>query len=145
MEHHKEPERPQGTEDMHDSTEVVRHEERLSVTKDLHEQGAVRVHKRVETEHIDKHIVRQVEEAEVERKNPNPDDSGEVETLADGSISIPILEEELVITKRIVVRERIIIRKHVRTEQTQVEAELRREHVEVEADPGVEIEGGAST
>ena len=31
-------------------------------------------------------------------------DSGEVETLPDGSISIPVFEEQLVITKRLVVR-----------------------------------------
>jgi uncharacterized protein (TIGR02271 family) len=59
-------------------------------------------------------------------------DSGEIETLPDGAISIPILEEELVITKRIVVRERIVVSKEVETETQRVEAELRRERVEID-------------
>jgi len=119
---------------------VSRHEERLHITKGVREQGAIRVHKRVETEHVKEQIPREVEEADMERTGPNPDDSGTIETLPDGSISIPILEEELVVTKRTVVRERLIIRRRTRTEQSPVEAELKRERVEVEADPDVEVE-----
>jgi uncharacterized protein (TIGR02271 family) len=119
---------------------VARQEERLHVSRGVHELGAVRVHKRVETEHVKEHIPREVEEADIERVGPNPEDSGKIETLPDGSISIPILEEELVVTKRTVVRERLIIRKRTRTEQSPVEANLKRERVEVEADPGIEID-----
>jgi stress response protein YsnF len=59
-------------------------------------------------------------------------DSGEIETLPDGSISIPVLEEELVVTKRVIVRERIIVRRNVVTERRRIDAELRRERVEFE-------------
>jgi uncharacterized protein (TIGR02271 family) len=114
--------------------EAVRREERLHVTKDERETGAVRVRKRVETDHVEDRIPRWVEEAEVERRGPNEEDSGEIETLPDGSLSIPVLEEELVVTKRVVVRERLIVRKRARTEETRVEAELGRERVEVEAE-----------
>ncbi len=120
---------------------LVQHEEHLKVSKTSREQGGVRVRKRVDTERVEEQVSRRIEDADIERTGPNPDDSGEIETLPDGSISIPVLEEELVISKRIVVRERIIIRKHVRTEQTQVEADLKREHVELEADPDIAIEG----
>jgi stress response protein YsnF len=58
-------------------------------------------------------------------------DSGEVETLPDGSISIPILEEELVVAKRVVVRERLIVHKDSDVEHRTIGAELRRERVEV--------------
>jgi uncharacterized protein (TIGR02271 family) len=77
----------------------------------------------------------------VHRVATSDGDSGEVETLPDGSISIPVFEEELVVTKRLVVRERIVVRKetHVRTET--VEAELRRERVDVEVDEP-QAEGG---
>jgi uncharacterized protein (TIGR02271 family) len=61
-----------------------------------------------------------------------------VETLPDGSISIPVLEEELVVTKRLVVRERIVIRKETRTVTETVEAELRREHVDVDVEDAPE-------
>jgi hypothetical protein len=61
-------------------------------------------------------------------------DSGEIETLPDGSVSIPVLEEELVVTKRVVVRERIVVHKDVATRVERVEDELRRERVELEDD-----------
>jgi uncharacterized protein (TIGR02271 family) len=67
-------------------------------------------------------------------RDPGAFDSGEVETLADGSISIPILEEELVVTKRVVVRERLIVHKDSHVEHRTVGAELRRERVEVRED-----------
>jgi uncharacterized protein (TIGR02271 family) len=60
-----------------------------------------------------------------------------VETLPDGSISIPVFEEQLVVEKRLVVRERVVIRKYRETRQERVEADLRRERVEVDADASV--------
>ena len=66
---------------------------------------------------------------------PEGYDSGEIETLADGSISIPILEEELVLTKRVVVRERIIIHKDSTVDRRHIETELRKERVVVEEQP----------
>ena len=65
-----------------------------------------------------------------------PEDSGEIEYLEDGSVSIPVLEEELVVTKRTVVRERIIVRKQWITEAQRIQAELRRERVEIDAPDG---------
>ncbi len=65
--------------------------------------------------------------------------------LPDGSVSIPILEEELVVTKRTVVRERILIRKRTVTEHQRVEAELRRERVELDSEDDAEIEGERET
>lgn len=110
-----------------------RYEERLQVTK---EQRAhvIRARKHVETQHVDERVPRQVEETEVERVGVGPNDSGEIETLPDGSLSIPVLEEELVVTKRVVTRERLIIRKRQHTEHTRVESELRREVVDLETD-----------
>ncbi len=115
-----------------DRSELVRHEEKLRVETKIDVIGSVQAQKRVEVEKIGKDFPRDVERAEVERVAAEVGDSGEIETLADGSISIPVLEEELVVSKRTVVRERIIIRKETFTEQERVEAELRREQVEVE-------------
>lgn len=61
-----------------------------------------------------------------------------METLPDGSVSIPVLEEELVVSKRMVVRERIIIRKRTVSEEQPIEAELRRERLEIDSD----VDGG---
>jgi uncharacterized protein (TIGR02271 family) len=112
--------------------EVVRHEEELQVGTRVAVVGAVHAEKRVEVEQVGKDFPRDGERAEVERVPARDGDSGEIETLADGSISIPVLEEELVVSKRTVVRERIVIRKETITEQQHVEAELRREYVDVQ-------------
>jgi uncharacterized protein (TIGR02271 family) len=92
--------------------------------------------KRVDVENVAQDVPREVEHASVERHAPDEGDSGEMEILPDGSISIPVLEEELVVTKRKVVRERLVIRKEVVTETQRVEAELRRERVDVDLPGG---------
>jgi uncharacterized protein (TIGR02271 family) len=64
-------------------------------------------------------------------------DDGQVWHLPDGSVSVPVFEEELVVTKRRVVRERIVVRKERVTEIQTVEADLRRERVELDVDDSV--------
>ncbi len=114
---------------------LIRHEEELAIGTRTIESGTVRARKEVTTESVSAPVTRQVEDFDhVDRVAPAAQDSGQIETLEDGSISIPILEEELVITKRLVVRERVILRKRVTTEHQVVEAELRRERVSVEGD-----------
>jgi uncharacterized protein (TIGR02271 family) len=119
--------------------ELIRHEEELRIGTRSVETGTVRARKEVSTETVSTPTTRQIEEFDqLDRVAPADQDSGEIETLEDGSISIPILEEELVITKRLVVRERIILRKRVTTEERVVEAELRRERISIEgAEPEV--------
>ena len=119
---------------------VVRHEEELEVGTRPVDTGEVHVRKQVETEHVEEVVPRRREHFDdVEHVAANEGDSGEVETLPDGSVSIPILEEELVISKRTVVRERVIVRKRTETEHRRVDAELRKERVEIDSD--VELEG----
>jgi stress response protein YsnF len=126
-------------------TEAVTREERQRATQDLNQPRPSQADKDVATERVVKHVPRDTEDVEVERVDPEEEDSGEIETLPDGSISIPILEEELVITKRVVVRERIIVRKRIEKEQVLVEADLRRERVSIVADPDVELHNGDSS
>jgi uncharacterized protein (TIGR02271 family) len=117
--------------------ELVRSEEELEVGVAERTAGAVRAKKSVDTEHVEQLVDRGIEHAEVERAAPVAGDSGEIETLSDGSISIPVFEEQLVVEKRLVVRERIIIRKHTVVEHELVEADLKKERVDVEADDAV--------
>lgn len=114
-----------------DSSGIVRREEELEVGRRLAPLGNVHVEKRVEAEQVSRDVPRTVERGMVERVAAADGDSGRVETLPDGSVSIPVLEEELVVTKRTVVRERIVVRKEVATELQRVEAEVRRERVDV--------------
>jgi uncharacterized protein (TIGR02271 family) len=108
------------------ATEVIRAEEELRVDTVQHEVGRVRARKVVETEHVEEVVPRYTERAEVERADVEPGDSGQVETLPDGSIPIPVFEEQLIVEKRLVVVERVILRKYQVSEDQHVEAELRR-------------------
>jgi uncharacterized protein (TIGR02271 family) len=123
---------------------TVRHEEELELDTQEYEVGAVRARKRIETERIDRTEPRSVEFGDVERAPAGQGDSGEIETLEDGSISIPLFEERLVITKQLVVRERVIVRKRTVTEQHRIEAELRKEQIEVEGDLDEEQAAGTA-
>jgi uncharacterized protein (TIGR02271 family) len=84
-------------------------------------------------------VPRGVEHADNERTPTRESDSGEVETLPDGSLSIPVFEEQIVVTKQLVVRERIIVRKHTMYEEHVVTAELRREQLEVDTQGDVAV------
>ena len=115
--------------------ELTRSEEELRVGTEDVALGQVRARKVVDHERVERVVPRDTEYADVERAAVEPGtDSGQVETLPDGSVSIPVFEEQLVVEKRLVVRERVIIRKYRVTEDQRIEADLRRERVEVETD-----------
>jgi len=121
-----------------DDASLTRLEEELEIGKRTQLAGTVQARKSVETRQVGDVFEREIEELDdVERTAPHEDDSGEIETLADGSVSIPILEERLVVTKEIVVRERVVIRKRTTMERERIETELRRERVEIDADPAL--------
>ena len=121
-----------------DDVTVVRHEERLVAGAVEREAGKVRIRKELEQVDYDELIPYSVEHAEVERVPPNADDSGDIETLPDGTVSIPVLEEQLVIQKRLVVTERLLVRKRVETREQRVTADLTREVVSVDVDEAVD-------
>jgi len=128
-------------DDRRDTSEVVRSEEQLRVGTVTEQVGAVRAVKHVDVENVSTRVERGTEHAELDR-TPVTDaeaDSGEVETLPDGSVSIPVFEEQIVITKRLVVRERVVLRKHTVYEEQVVSADLKRERLEVEAVGGAVV------
>ena len=123
-----------------EKTWVVRAEEELSgVEKVWRGIGFLRARKKVETSTVEEVVPRALEQLDLESTPVGERDSGKIETLPDGSISIPIYEEELVVTKRTVLRERIVIRKKTVTELERVRAELLKERVELDPDRGVEV------
>jgi uncharacterized protein (TIGR02271 family) len=123
--------------------ELVRHEEELDVATETKTYGSLRARKVVETERVEEVLPVAVEHALIERVPANAGDSGEIETLADGSVSIPIVEEELVVTTRKVVRERVLVRKQLVEEARVLVADLRRERIDVETTGEVELDGTA--
>jgi uncharacterized protein (TIGR02271 family) len=113
---------------------IALHEEELEVGTRWEGVGNARVRREVDRERVGEVYPRRREDVVEERVPAGPDDSGKIETLPDGSISIPLFEEELVVTRRTVLRERVIVRKVEVTETERVEAELRRERVSFETD-----------
>ena len=73
------------------------------------------------------------EEVTVERR-PLSADAGQDVTITDDEIRIPVMEEQLLVEKRIVPKEEIVIRKRAVTEEKTVEADLRRERVDYDED-----------
>ena len=124
---------------MSDRVEVERSEEELLVDTRLQEVGDVRFRKEVDVVPERLLVDRGIEHADVGRLDvgDGAGDSGQIETLPDGSISIPVFEERLVVEKRLVVRERIVVRKHTVTEEQVVDADLRRERVVVDVEDTV--------
>jgi len=126
-----------------DEATVQLSEEQLRVGTERVETGRVRARKENDVEHVTRAVQRGVEHADVDRAPALEGDSGQVETLPDGSLSIPIFEEQLVVEKRLVVRERIVVRKHTVFEEHVVEADLRRERLEVETEGDAELDDRA--
>jgi uncharacterized protein (TIGR02271 family) len=124
-------------EDASASFGLTRHEDELRVGTRNETVGSVRLRRTVESGHVSDVLPREIEEAEPLRTSPLEDDSGDVVTFPDGSVSVPVFEEELVVTKRLVVRERIVIQKRRVSEDARIEAELLRERVDFDAEPGV--------
>jgi len=112
--------------------DVVRSAEHADIGVVREEAGRVVARKVVRTESVQESVPRAVEQADLERLPVADGDSGEVETLADGGISIPVFEEQVVVTKRLVVRERVVLRKRTVTEEAVVRTDLRREDVVIE-------------
>jgi len=117
-----------------DSHSLIRHEEELQVERRIREIGNLRAVKHVETESVHRVVLRDIEYFETIDRRPvhGDDDSGEIAVLEDGSISIPVFEEVLVVEKRPMIRERIVIKKESETERYRVDARLRRERVEAD-------------
>jgi len=85
----------------------VRSEEELTVGVEAREAGRLGIRKVIDHERSATVVPVDTEHADLERHPVAEGDSGEVEVLPDGSISIPVFQEELVIEKRLVVRERV--------------------------------------
>jgi uncharacterized protein (TIGR02271 family) len=125
-----------------DESSLVRHQERLRITKGIEEIGTLRIRKEVEPAEIEGEVPRGLERAKVQRVAPGAEDSGEIETLPDGSVSIPVFEEELVISRRLVVRERIVVTKHTVYQPEHIREDVRRERVEIEGTESSERSSG---
>jgi len=124
-----------------DEIRVQRSEEELVAGTREREAGSVNVRKRVRTERERLSVPKKREEVTVERvpvEESRREAEGREEASErgivdeDGEIRIPIVEEEIVVEKRPVVKEEIRLRKNVVEEEEVIEEDVRKEEVDVD-------------
>lgn len=113
-----------------DELRVKRYEEELRAGVREREAGSVRVRKRVRTDRERVSVPTRREEVSVERV-PVEGEASEAE-IGDDEIRVPVIEEEIVVEKRPVVKEELRIRKDVVEDEEVIEEDVRKEEVEIE-------------
>ncbi|HEX6058897.1 MAG TPA: DUF2382 domain-containing protein [Gemmatimonadaceae bacterium] len=120
-----------------DAAYLTRSEEELAVGTHPRRAGEVDVKKRVETEHVKKRVPVAREEVTVERR---PATSAQATPrIGKDEITVPITEEEVIVEKRAVPKEEVVIRKEVHRDEKTVEADLRKERIEVDRKGNVDV------
>jgi uncharacterized protein (TIGR02271 family) len=109
---------------------VQRTEEELAAGTREREAGELRVRKNVRTERESVEVPTRHEEVSVERV-PLSGEASEAE-IGEGEVNVPVTEEEVVVSKRPVVKEEVRIRKDVVEDTQIVEEDVRREEIDVE-------------
>jgi uncharacterized protein (TIGR02271 family) len=123
------PERP-------DEQTLELREEEFLVRRDMRDVGEAHVRTRIEEVPARLEVDAFAEEVEVEHVPVGQVVSERSEPYQDGDVLIvPVYEEQLVVTKRLVLREQLRIRRVSTTQHQLLEDTLRRERAEVE-DPG---------
>lgn len=115
--------------DMH----LTRSEEELVVGKREVKAGEVGLKKTVETEHVTKTVPLVHEEVDIERHPISADAAANRDVkIGERDVRIPLSAEEAVVDKRVVGKEEVVIGKHAVTENKTVEADLRKERIDVD-------------
>ncbi len=128
--------------DEEDEVRVRRSEEEIRVAKREREAGTMRIRKRVRTDRERIEVPKKRVEVTVERvpveegSNLTGERSTSIPEIGEEEIVVPIVEEEIVIEKRAVVKEEIRIRKKVVEDVEIIEEDVRREEVEIDDDTG---------
>ncbi|CAA9384912.1 MAG: hypothetical protein AVDCRST_MAG22-205 [uncultured Rubrobacteraceae bacterium] len=120
--------------DPEDEIRVQRSEEELVAGTTRREAGALRVRKRVRTDRERMEVPVRREEVHVERV-PVSGEATEAE-IGEDEIVVPVTEDEIVVSKRAVVKEEVRIRKDVVESTEVVEEDVRREEIDVQDETG---------
>ena len=118
---------------------MTRSEEELRVGTTTREAGRVRLRKWVDTEQVAQTVPVTHEEVRIEREpitDGNIDQALSGPEISEGEYEVTLMEEEAVAATETVPKERIRMEKDTVVEQEQVGADLRKERVEAEVDPG---------
>lgn len=120
---------------------MTRSEEELRVGTTQREAGRVRLRKYVETEHVSTTVPVTREEVRIEREPITDGNIGQAMSgpdISEEEHEVTLYEEKAVAATEVVPKERVRLDKEVVTEQERVEADVRKERIEVDGDAGVE-------
>jgi uncharacterized protein (TIGR02271 family) len=109
---------------------VQRTEEELAAGTREREAGELKVRKNVRTDRESVEVPTRHEEVSVERV-PLSGEASEAQ-IGEDEVNVPVTEEEVVVSKRPVVKEEVRIRKDVVEDTEVVEEDVRREEIDVE-------------
>ena len=123
-----------------DRTIEVR-EEQLEATKRPVEAGEVRVRKEVTTEHKNIEVPVRHEEVVIERHTATGKHASSGDIREGEEIRIPVMDEEVDVRKKAVVKEEVTVGKRVVEGTERVGGDVREEHVRVEREGDVDIRG----
>jgi uncharacterized protein (TIGR02271 family) len=119
---------------------VRRSEEELRAGVRERETGRVNVKKSVRTEREVVRVPKRREEVSVERvpvEGEAREASGATEAdIGEDEMVVQVFEEEVVVTKRVVVKEEVRLRKRVAWDEETVEVDLRKEELEIDNQSG---------
>jgi uncharacterized protein (TIGR02271 family) len=127
-------ERPLEAGDPEEGLKVQRSEEELRAGVRQREAGSMNVKKSVRTEREEVRVPKRREEVDIERVPLNRE-VAEAE-FGNEEVVVQVFEEEVVVTKRVVLKEEIRLRKRVVEEEDVVEVDLRKEEVEIDDQSG---------
>jgi uncharacterized protein (TIGR02271 family) len=113
-----------------DEMRVQRSEEELRAGTREREAGALNVRKRVRTDREQVRVPTRHEEVSVERVPVNEEGTGA--EIGDDEVSVPVVEDEVVVDKQPVVKEELRIRKDSVQDEEVVEEDVRKEEVDVD-------------
>jgi uncharacterized protein (TIGR02271 family) len=125
-----ENERTEGITEHDNELRVQRTEEELAAGTREREAGELRVKKNVRTDRESVEVPTRHEEVSVERV-PLSGEASEAQ-IGEDEVNVPVTEEEVVVSKRPVVKEEVRIRKDVVEDTQIVEEDVRREEIDVE-------------
>ena len=123
-------ERDSGLQDT-DELRLQRSEEEARVGTRGREAGAVKVRKSVRTEREQVRVPKRREEVDIERVPGEGREASEAE-IGEEEVVVQVFEEEVVVSKRTVLKEEIRLRKKVVEDEEVVEVNLRKEEVDIE-------------
>jgi uncharacterized protein (TIGR02271 family) len=123
-------ERTDGITEHDKELRVQRTEEELAAGTREREAGELKVRKNVRTDRESVEVPTRHEEVSVERV-PLSGEASEAQ-IGEDEVNVPVTEEEVVVSKRPVVKEEVRIRKDVVEDTEVVEEDVRREEIDID-------------